>query len=771
MQVKISKQLAAIIARTTFTTARQQRHTALDDHLAEALIGDESSLAYQLLSHRLQGWELYQIRLRLQQALRKAEATQTLPIDPEDHFRALGEQLCAKYATAGSITTAHALRELLTREESLLAPILARYRFTINDLEQLMKESSEPSSSLAHHRPKSDADHREELSALFRSLNEPAIRMLDNNPTINPQKLIDRLGTDLTARARQGLIDPVVGREEEIERLMQVLARRRKNNPILVGEAGVGKSALVEGLALRLAAGEVTHTLRNKRLVSLDVAALVAGTKFRGEFEERLRQLIDELTESSDVILFIDEIHTIVGSGTTQGSLDTANILKPALARGELQLIGATTYDEYRTHIERDGALARRFQRITLEPPTAEATRQILHKLAPHYARHHRVRYTDEALEAAVELTERYLNDRQQPDKAIDLIDEAGARAAGGEVDRTTIERLIASVTGIAIERLGEGEQRRLQGLERHLSERIIGQREAIGRLTEAILRARSGLRDGRRPIGVFLFVGPTGVGKTLLAKELSQQLFEQRQGLIRLDMSEYGERHQIARLIGSPPGYVGYGEGGELTEAVRRQPYAVVLLDEIEKAHPDLCHLLLQLFDEGRLTDSAGRRVDFRNTIIIMTSNLGSREALDEGRRVGFSARRQTTPPSDRRSLYRKALERHFSPELLNRIDEVICFESLGEQELIEIMDLEARSLIARASALGYTLRITPRARQRLARSAQQPHAGARALKRTLIEQVEAPLARLIVEGRIAEGDKVVVEGDRREGVRLRVA
>jgi len=597
----------------------------------------------------------------------------------------------------------------------------------------------------------------------------------------------------------------------------------------------VGKSAIVEGLALRIAAGDVPYTIAGKRLYSLDVSSLVAGTKFRGEFEERMQQLLDELRKADDTIIFIDEIHTIVGAGSTQGSLDTANILKPALARGELQTIGATTLDEYRENIEKDSALERRFQRVLVEPTSCEETLQILRNIAPRYEAHHKVRYTDEALEACVTLTNRYITDRFFPDKAIDVLDEAGSRmhlqtarepdtlremeaalastceerreavrqlvyekaaaarlrelALRSKLDESRAEwqrsleshpaeiraehiaQVITSATGIPIERITTGELGRLRGLKDYLAGRVIGQDAAVEKVALSIQRSRAGLKDENRPIGVFLFVGPTGVGKTLLAKELSKWLFDERRGLIRIDMSEYGEKHNVSRLIGSPPGYVGYGEGGQLTEAVRRQPYAVVLFDEIEKAHPEVFNAMLQIFDEGHLTDGSGRKVDFRNTVIIMTSNVGSRAAVQRAVQVGYSTSSKTVVEQAAPQIeYRKALERTFAPEFLNRIDDIIVFRTLTLEDVERIVELELRRLLARTQRLGYKVEISAEAKRRLAVMGYEARYGVRSLKRTLLDNVEEPLSTLIIEGRVNEGAKVKIL-PAKAGVTLKVA
>ena len=810
MQVKLSKTLEGVIARTAFRTTKGGIRYALKDFLMLELLREEGSLAYQLLAGRLQEWELYQLRLRIEQEVAK-QAHQPLEIEPEAFFRQLSNELCARYHEARHISTAHALHHLASDPTTCTARALLRYRVTEQQLAELLAA------------PEQNSIEREVEVRLF---DRGTLQHIA--PTRHAPHSLEKFGTDLTTAALEGRIDPIIGRDREIERIIQILARRKKNNPILVGEAGVGKTAVVEGLALRMAEGRVPRALQGKRLFALDLSRLVAGTKYRGEFEERISELLDSLKRSQDTILFIDEIHTIVGAGSTQGSLDTANILKPALARGEVQTIGATTLDEYRREIERDAALDRRFQRVVIEPSTVADSIEILRRMAPRYEAHHGVRYTEEALRSCAVLADRYLTDRHLPDKAIDLLDEAGAHAhleahatptthravseveherriavEAGNFDRISeariealqlrtqldqasatlpeapvwieqhhIEALITSMTGIPIERIAEGEQARLSDLKRHLASRIIGQEEAVDQIARTIVRARTGLREVNRPIGVFLFVGPTGVGKTLLAKELSRRLFDEERGLIRLDMSEYAEKHSIARLIGSPPGYVGYGEGGQLTEAVRRKPYSVVLLDEIEKAHPELFNTLLQLFDEGHLTDGAGRRVDFRNTIIVMTSNIGSRRVAERPQRVGYGTPSHRNTPSDgNEATYRKALEQTFAPELLNRIDRIVLFRSLTPSDVERIIELELAGLTARAAALGYTLHITPRAKERLAALGYQERYGARALKRTLTDQIEDPMAQLIIEGRLAAGDTLLIEGDRKAGIRLRVA
>ena len=613
----------------------------------------------------------------------------------------------------------------------------------------------------------------------------------------NDTPVLDNFGVDMTRDAEEGKLDPVVGREREIERLAQILSRRKKNNPVLIGEPGVGKSAIVEGLALRIVQKKVSRILFEKRVVMLDMASVVAGTKYRGQFEERIRSIINELQKNPNVILFIDEIHTIVGAGAAAGSMDAANMLKPALARGEIQCIGATTLDEYRQNIEKDGALERRFQKVIVEPTTAEETLQILKNIKEKYEDHHNVSYTDEALEACVKLTDRYITDRNFPDKAIDALDEAGSRvhltnitvpkeiedqeklieeaknkkndavksqnfelAASFRdkekelttqldvmkkeweerlkdnretVDAEEIANVVSMMSGIPVQRMAQAEGIKLAGMKEDLQSKVIAQDAAIEKLVRAILRSRVGLKDPNKPIGTFMFLGPTGVGKTHLAKELAKYMFGSSDALIRIDMSEYMEKFAVSRLVGAPPGYVGYEEGGQLTEKVRRKPYSVVLLDEIEKAHPDVFNILLQLLDDGQLTDSLGRRVDFKNTIVIMTSNIGSRQLKDFGRGIGFMAADKTNDNDYAKSVVQKALKRAFSPEFLNRIDDVIVFNPLSKEDIHKIIDIELKGLLKRVGELGYHIQVSDAAKEFLTEKGYDPQDGARPLKRAI--------------------------------------
>ena len=639
----------------------------------------------------------------------------------------------------------------------------------------------------------------------------------DNNGT----PVIDKYSKDITRAAAEGRLDPVVGREKEIERLAQILSRRKKNNPVLIGEPGVGKSAIIEGLAKRIVERKVARVLFDKRIVSLDMAAIVAGTKYRGQFEERVKAVVDEVTQHPDIIMFIDEIHNIVGAGNATGSMDAANLLKPALARGEFQCIGATTLDEYRKNIEKDGALERRFQKVMVEPTTASETLEILHNIKHVYEKHHGVAYTDEALQACVKLTDRYISDRFFPDKAIDALDEAGSRVHISKVvvppeidnlekriaeaqenkfkavqaqnfegaanyrdlqerlklelehakqewekeldnkretvDENDVAEVVALMTGVPVQRIAQSEGLRLLGMTEELKKQVVGQDEAIEKIARAIRRNRAGLRDPKRPIGSFMFLGSTGVGKTLLAKKLAEFLFNSDEALIRIDMSEYMEKFNVSRLVGAPPGYVGYEEGGQLTEKVRRHPYSVVLLDELEKAHPDVFNLLLQVLDEGSLTDSLGRKVDFKNTIVIMTSNIGTRELKDFGAGVGFNTGDITKERSD--SVIRKALNRSFSPEFLNRVDDIITFGTLDQDDILKIVDIELESFYRRVEAAGFKLVITDAAKKLVAEAGYDVQFGARPLKRAIQSHIEDPLSEMLLREEAKEGDTIMMD------------
>jgi ATP-dependent Clp protease ATP-binding subunit ClpC len=639
--------------------------------------------------------------------------------------------------------------------------------------------------------------------------------------------VLDNFGIDLTKAAEEDRLDPIVGRTTEIERLAQILSRRKKNNPVLIGEPGVGKSAIAEGLALRIIQRKVSRVLFDKRVVTLDLASIVAGTKYRGQFEERMKAILNELNKNTNIILFIDEIHTIVGAGGATGSLDAANMLKPALARGEIQCIGATTLDEYRQHIEKDGALERRFQKVMVEPTSVEETIDILNNIKERYEEHHNVIYTEDAIDACVKLTQRYISDRHLPDKAIDALDESGSRVhisnivvperivhLEGEMEKTKQEKIqavknqnfekaasfrdkekellelldsekrkwekelalnretvdeekvaevVAMMTGVPVQRIAQAEGTRLLHMAEEMKGSVIGQDEAISKVVKSIQRNRAGLKDPNKPIGTFVFLGPTGVGKTQLAKVLAKYLFDTVDNLIRLDMSEYMEKFSVSRLMGAPPGYVGYEEGGQLTEKVRRKPYAVVLLDEIEKAHPDIFNILLQVLDEGHLTDGLGRRVDFRNTIVIMTSNIGSREIKDFGQGVGFATKaKQSAANEYTKAVIQKALKRAFAPEFLNRIDDVVLFNTLTREDIHKIIDIELQGLYQRVNMLGYEISLSDDAKDFVLEKGYDIQFGARPLKRAIQKYLEDPMAEAIIKSSIAEGDRLIVDFDK---------
>jgi len=644
-----------------------------------------------------------------------------------------------------------------------------------------------------------------------------------SSKTSSDTPVLDNFGTDLTKAAEENRLDPIIGREREIERLAQILSRRKKNNPILIGEPGVGKSAIAEGLAMRIIQRKVSRVLFGKRVVTLDLASIVAGTKYRGQFEERMKAILNELAKTPDIILFIDEIHTIVGAGGATGSLDAANMLKPSLARGEIQCIGSTTLDEYRQHIEKDGALERRFQKVIVNPTNIDETLDILNNIKDRYEEHHNVIYTEKAIEACVKLSARYISDRHLPDKAIDAMDEAGSRvhisnivvpqrmldienqlestknekikavknqnfekaASFRDREKNMIEALeeekskwekklsqnretvddekvaevIAMMTGVPVQRIAQAEGTRLIKMHDEISSKVIGQDDAIAKIVKSIQRNRAGLKDPNKPIGSFIFLGPTGVGKTQLAKILAQYLFDSMDNLIRVDMSEYMEKFSVSRLVGAPPGYIGYEEGGQLTEKVRRKPYSVVLLDEIEKAHSDIFHILLQVMDEGQLTDSLGRRVDFKNTIIIMTSNIGTRQLKDFGHDVGFETQAKRSSSNQyNKSVIQKALQKTFAPEFLNRVDDVVIFNSLTRENIHEIIDIELKGLYDRVNVLGYKISMSDAAKDFISEKGYDVQFGARPLKRAIQKYLEDPMAEVIIKAAIKEGDTIAV-------------
>lgn len=840
MQIKQSKILKQFLEKGRAQAAAWGNTTLYADATLLMMLREEGSHGSHILRHLLKDWELYQVKIRLERELKNAVShDETIPNGAshdiemllEQHFLLLGGESII------DVNSGHFLFCMLSHREFIASRVLEMYGVTpakveeyimqlptnedyysdIKALERLSRESGIEFSVPGYNDDPDDQEQSHDEEYIVAATPTKNRRVAKNS------SMLEKYGVNLTKSAERGEIDAVVGRDKEIERLIQILGRRKKNNPILVGEAGVGKSAIVEGFALRIVSGDVPHVLRGKELFSLDIASLVAGTKYRGEFEGRLKAMIDELVRNKKIILFIDEIHTIVGAGSTQGSLDTANILKPALARGVLQCIGATTLDEYRENIESDSALERRFQRIIVEPTTAVQTLQILQNIKSHYEKHHNVRYTDQSLAACVELTGRYVTERQFPDKAIDAMDEAGSKAhlysatepvlikelelslAQAQqqnreaiskliyeeaadarirvlalqtklsqcradwqreltlnpfiVDTEHIEEVITTMTGIPTHRVSQGEKSRLQDMEKHLSKVVIGQNDAVHKVVKSLQRSRSGLKDPNKPIGVFMFVGPTGVGKTHLAKELSQWMFDKKDALIRVDMSEYSEKHNVSRLIGSPPGYVGYNEGGQLTESVRRQPYSVVLFDEIEKAHPDVFNVMLQIFDEGQLTDGLGRKVDFRNTVIIMTSNVGSRAIVQKGSQVGYTTSNSNDMDAiNKEAEYRRSLESTFAPEFINRIDDIVIFNTLLTEDISRIIELELAFLVSRAKVLGYRIEIANDAKLQLAELGYEPKYGVRSLKRMILDRVEDPMAQMIVDGSLLVGDTVKV-------------
>jgi ATP-dependent Clp protease ATP-binding subunit ClpC len=716
------------------------------------------------------------------------------------------------------VSTVHLLLAILKDDTCMVTQILEDMSINYNAVKQ----------QLQHDLPSSKADYHDEEDE-SEGPADPVKGLPRSSKPTSDTPVLDNFGIDITRAAEEGRLDPIVGRENEIQRIAQILSRRKKNNPVLIGEPGVGKSAIAEGLALRIVARKVSRVLFGKRVVALDMASIVAGTKYRGQFEERMKAILNELAKTSNVILFIDEIHTIVGAGGATGSLDAANMLKPALARGEIQCIGATTLDEYRQHIEKDGALERRFQKVLVEATSPDETLQILHNIKERYEDHHHVTYTDKALKACVYLTQRYISDRHLPDKAIDALDETGSRVHISNisvperiikleteieetrkikieavknqdfekaarhrdrekqlivelerekdiwekqlmdnrqiVDESNVEEVVAMMTGVPVQRIAQAEGTRLMNLQQELQQKVIGQDEAIHKIVKAIQRNRAGLKDPNKPIGSFVFLGPTGVGKTQLAKVLATTLFDSTDALIRVDMSEYMEKFSVSRLVGAPPGYVGYEEGGQLTEKVRRRPYSVVLLDEIEKAHPDIFNILLQVLDDGQLTDSLGRRVDFKNTILIMTSNIGTRQLKDFGQSLGFNIRPQEEGQGDyQKDVIHKALNRAFAPEFLNRIDDVVIFNNLSKEHLDKIIDIELQGLFDRMKRLGLLFKISPAAKDFLAEKGYDQKFGARPLKRSIQKYLEDPLAEKIIDSQTKEGDLLTIGFDKKK-------
>ncbi|MFV0237880.1 MAG: ATP-dependent Clp protease ATP-binding subunit [Flavobacteriales bacterium] len=717
------------------------------------------------------------------------------------------------------VNTAHLLLCILRNENDPITKLFSQHEATYDSVKEEFKFQFQEDITES---PKAESSFSErELGGEFSGKSGGNTGKGSQEKSKTP--VLDNFGRDLTLMAEEGKLDAVVGREKEIERVSQILSRRKKNNPLLIGEPGVGKSAIAEGLALRIIQRKVSRVLYNKRVISLDIASLVAGTKYRGQFEERMKAIMNELEKNNDVILFIDELHTIVGAGGATGSLDASNMFKPALARGEIQCVGATTLDEYRQHIEKDGALERRFQKVMIEPTSPEETIQILNNIKDRYEIHHNVNYTEDAIKACVNLTSRYITDRFLPDKAIDALDEAGSRVhiknikvpqeilnlekelerireektnvvksqkyeeaaqlrdsekkieyelkkaqeaweANSKENRETVSEdnvaeVVSMMTGIPVQRVAQAEMKKLSKMGKEVKDYVIGQDNAVEKVVKSIQRNRAGLKDPNRPIGTFIFLGTTGVGKTQLAKVLAREIFDSDDALIRIDMSEYMEKFAISRLVGAPPGYVGYEEGGQLTEAVRRKPYAVILLDEIEKAHTDVFNLLLQVLDDGHITDSLGRKIDFRNTIIIMTSNIGTRQLKDFGGGVGFgTSAKKSMEDAQAKSTIEKALRKAFAPEFLNRIDDVIIFNSLEKEHIKKIIHIELKKLFVRIKDLGYNIELTPEVTNFIAEKGFDKDYGARPLKRAIQKYIEDPMAEEIINGNVKEGDAIIV-------------
>ncbi len=742
MGLQVSEDLNKIVSYAREEAMRTGSYGIGPDHLFLGLIRHEENSAFRTVQSM--GVEPAELKTFIDDRIRTNE---TIPYEQIDHI-SFSRQ--AQNVLSITVMEATRLKSPEARPEHLL---LALCRTTASFGQAFLRDHG--------------IDYGRLLAFMENEgmLQQPGQPRREEQPSQGPdeepeeKKLdIEEFAYDLTAAARDGKLDPVVGRDTEISRVIEILGRRKKNNPMLIGEPGVGKSAIVEGIAQKIASGDISAALAKKRILSLDIASVVAGTKYRGEFEKRLKTIIKEASENPDIILFIDEFHTIVGAGGASGSLDAANMLKPALARGEFQCIGATTLDEFTKIVEKDGALDRRFQKIVVEPTGVAESIAILQHLRLKYEEFHGIKYTDEAVEAAVRLTDRYITDKSLPDKAIDAFDEAGSmvrlaltkkKGSGREVDAEDIATVVSKMTGIPVNKVAESEGNRIVKMREVLQARIVGQDEAVETVVRAIQRGRAGLKDPNRPIGTFLFFGPTGVGKTQLARSLAEYLFDSEENLVRLDMSEYMEKFSVSRLIGAPPGYVGYEEGGQLSERVRRKPYCVVLLDEIEKAHPDIFNLLLQVMDEGRLTDSNGRTVDFKNTIVIMTSNVGSREMEEYGSGIGFATAGKNVE-TDRKAVVEKAVKKAFPPEFINRVDAQVYFHSLDKEAIERIIDIELKDLRARALEAGYKLVITPSAKRFVADAGYDPAYGARPLKRALVRYVEDPVSEFIISDRI---------------------
>jgi len=814
MDAKFSQRIKDVLAYSREEAVRLGNETVGTEHLFLGLLRDGEGMAIDILISM--GVNLTEIRkliekkIKANDALKMSEAD-NLPLTKHVERVLKLVYLEAKSLKSNVIDTGHLLLAILKDDNSFVPGLLEEYNIDYQTVKGIMQGEVPKNSSEDNYGDDED---------------RPGYGAGKNNPSsgksTSETPVLDNFGIDLTKAAEENRLDPIIGRENEIERLSQILSRRKKNNPILIGEPGVGKSAIVEGLALRITQRKVSRVLFGKRVITLDLASIVAGTKYRGQFEERVKAILNELVKNQNVILFIDEIHTIVGAGGASGSLDAANMLKPALARGEIQCIGATTLDEYRQYIEKDGALERRFQKIMVEPTSVEETFEILNNIKERYEDHHNVTYTNDAIKACVTLTNRYISDRHLPDKAIDALDESGSRVHISNihvpqtmldlekkievvrkekvssvknqnfelaanlrdqekkllesidqekikwekemnkhrqtVSEENVAEVVAMMTGVPVQRIAQAEGQRLLKMLEEIRGKVIGQDEAIKKVVKSIQRNRAGLKDPNKPIGTFVFLGPTGVGKTQLAKVLAEYLFDNAENLIRIDMSEYMEKFSVSRLVGAPPGYVGYEEGGQLTEKVRRRPYSVVLLDEIEKAHPDVFHILLQVLDEGRLTDSLGRRVDFKNTIIIMTSNIGTRQLSEYGKGVGFDTKaRQESVHDYAKGVIENALKKAFAPEFLNRIDDVVLFNSLSREDIHKIIDIELKGLYQRVKIMGYELKISATAKDFISDKGFDTQFGARPLKRAIQKYLEDPMAEIIIKNTPQPNDVIV--------------
>ncbi|MFA8451138.1 MAG: ATP-dependent Clp protease ATP-binding subunit [Bacteroidales bacterium] len=825
MDAKFSQDVKKVLIFSREEAFRlKNSHIGLE-HLFLGIIKEGSGKAFQILQYF--GIDFNKVKRQIEKAITNTNQKEDIQLDQIPFIRQAEKALKVTFLEAKTykseeIGTEHLLLAILKDKNNIVTQHLNLQGLDYNNTAQELK-------NMKTEEDKFGFGFQNEYTGEPGSSDDPEEKSFSNvrkSDGKSKTPVLDNFGRDLTHAAEEDRLDPIVGREKELERIAQILSRRKKNNPILIGEPGVGKSAIAEGLALRIVQRKVSRALFNKRIISLDLASLVAGTKYRGQFEERMKAVLNELEKNQDIILFIDEIHTIVGAGNATGSLDASNMFKPALARGEIQCIGATTLDEYRQFIEKDGALERRFQKVMVEPTSSEETITILNNIKEKYEDHHLVNYSPEAISACVSLTNRYISDRFLPDKAIDALDESGARVhisnikvpeeiinIEQEIENTrqkkiqaitaqkfeeaarfrdmerqlansleeekkkweessklhreavtedNVAEVVAMMTGVPVQRIAQNEGNRLLKMESELEGTVIGQDEAIKKVVKAIRRNRAGLKDPQKPIGSFIFLGPTGVGKTYLAKSLAKYLFDSEDALIRIDMSEYMEKFAVSRLVGAPPGYVGYEEGGQLTEKVRRKPYSIILLDEIEKAHPDVFHLLLQMLDDGVMTDSFGRRVDFKNTIIIMTSNIGSRQLKDFGQGVGFSTQAKASSKSDHSTaVIENALKKAFAPEFLNRIDDVIVFKELERKDIHKIIDLELVKLFARINDLGYKMEVTEKAKDYILEKGWDPNYGARPLKRAIQKHIEDQLAEEIIRTKLSEGDLIKVEYD----------